>query len=67
MHFSRSSRNNNDEWKQYNEGFTIDRFDFIDSNIMNPKNHIMDGIPRGGISTRKQLNIENNTKIIFNY
>jgi hypothetical protein len=69
IHFSNSSRFDKQEWKQYKEGIIIDRFDFIDKNIQNPKHLVMDDIPRGGVSTRKQLNIENDnkTKIIFNY
>ena len=66
IHFGRSSRDDNQEWKQYKEGVTIDRFEFIDSNIMNPSHHVMD-IPRGGVSTRKQINNDNDTKITFNY
>jgi hypothetical protein len=54
IHFSNSSRNNSQEWKQYKEGIIIDRFEYIDSNIQNPKHHVMNDIPRGGISTRKQ-------------
>jgi hypothetical protein len=67
IHFGRSSRDDNMEWKQYKEGITIDRFEFIDKNIMNPKHIVMDDIPRGGVSTRKQLNVENDTKITFTY
>ena len=68
MHFGKSSRDDNIEWKQYKEGVTIDRFEFIDNNIQNPKHLVMD-IPRGGLSTRKQLNTDNDIdkKITFNY
>jgi hypothetical protein len=69
IHFGNSSRDDKQEWKQYKEGTIIDRFDFIDKNIQNPKHLVMDDIPRGGVSTRKQFNLENDnkTKIIFNY
>jgi hypothetical protein len=68
MHFGNSSREDNREWKQYKESVVIDRFEFIDKEIMNPKHHVMDDIPRGGISTRKQINIDNNeNKISFDY
>lgn len=66
IHFGNSSRNDNDEWKQYKEGVIIDRFEFIDKNIQNPNHIVMDNLPRGGISTRKQPNIDEK-KISFNY
>jgi len=66
IHFGSSSRNDRDEWKQYKEGIIIDRFEFIDTNIINPTHVAMDDLPRGGISTRKQPN-EENKKITFDY
>jgi hypothetical protein len=72
MHFGNSSREDRMEWKQYKESIVMDRFEFIDKEIMNPKHHVMDDIPRGGISTRKQITVDNNenkisSRITFDY
>lgn len=78
--YSKSSRNDNDMFKRKQEGTTISRFAYLHRNIQDPRNIVLDDLPRGGECTRKQdpikidtmrhLNVNTNTpanNIIFDY
>jgi len=68
-----ASRNNSKELKKIREQNTMFdfAFNYIDKNMQDP-NHIVMPIPRGGESTRKNLELNKNTSMIdrtfeFNY
>jgi len=58
---SQSTRKDSKEYKLIQEGIQMFdyQFNYIDNDIQNPK-HVVMHFPRGGISTRKNINLNNN-------
>lgn len=63
------TRRYNDKYREKQESHIIDRFQILDKNYQDPK-HIVMNIPRGGVQTRKNKKLIDQTKkgnFNFNY
>ena len=62
------TRRNNDVYREQQESSVTHRFNYLDKNLQDPKNIVME-IPRGGVQTRKnkKLNEQIKSKINFKY
>jgi len=58
IHFSISSRD-----KNIDKFVTLDRFEYLDKNLQDPQFIVMDDLPRGGVCTRKQIQLP----VVINY